>query len=173
VAAAALLLAVFLLLPRREQPHPSDLGRLAADWHRQLLEGKLRPEVNSTSDKVVEGHLRKRVSFHVHCPPRKDAKFTLKGAGVRRAQGKQAAYIVGEVDRAPVSIFVLDRASLTAFPHERAHLKEGGGRHHWREGDYEMVSGLIADNLVVVIGKASPQALETVLNAYGSYHEET
>jgi anti-sigma factor RsiW len=172
-AAAAVLLGVAITLWTKQRPHPSDLGQIAANWHEQLLRGDVHPEVESTSDKIVEDHLRKKVSFHVHCPPRKDAHFALQGAGVCRVKGKQAAYIVGQVDRINVSILVLDRSSLDAFPHERDHLAQGGGRHRCREGNYQMVSGLIADNLVVVIGKASPQALETVLNAYGSYHEET
>jgi hypothetical protein len=34
-----------------------------------------------------------------------------------------------------------------------------------------MVAGITADNVVVVIGTASPATLERVLSAYGSYHE--
>ena len=30
---------------------------------------------------------------------------------------------------------------------------------------------MIADNIVIVIGTASPEVLERLLNAYGSYHE--
>jgi anti-sigma factor RsiW len=177
LAAAALAVAVavggiIIALQTLWRSPPPELGRLAAHRHEQLLRGDLRPEVVSSSDKVVEDHLRKQVSFPVHCPPRKDAHFDLKGAGVCRVKGKQAAYIVGEVNRKPVSIFVLNRDSLEAFPHERDHLRGGGGRYRCREGAFEMVSGLTRDNLVIVIGTVSPQALERLLNAYGSYHEE-
>jgi hypothetical protein len=34
-----------------------------------------------------------------------------------------------------------------------------------------MVSGVIANNVVVVIGTAPPEALEKLLDAYGTYHE--
>jgi hypothetical protein len=34
-----------------------------------------------------------------------------------------------------------------------------------------MISGVTADNVVIVIGTAPPDALERLLNAYGSYHE--
>jgi hypothetical protein len=34
-----------------------------------------------------------------------------------------------------------------------------------------MVSGVVAGNVVVVIGQAAPEALEKLLNAYGTYPE--
>jgi hypothetical protein len=98
-------------------------------------------------------------------------RFAVKGAGVCFiTDQQQAAYIVGQVDGDRVSILVLDRASLALFPHDRAQL-QGGQRHRCREGDYQMVSGVVADNVVLVIGLAPPEALEKLLSAYGSYHE--
>ena len=76
---------------------------------------------------------------------------------------RQAAYIVGHVEQAPVSILVLDRASMTDFPQ--------GGSQHCQEKGYQVVSAVIADNVVIVIGTATPDVLERLLNAYGTYHE--
>jgi hypothetical protein len=78
---------------------------------------------------------------------------------------------VGKVDQAAVSILVFARHSLDAFPADRSQLDQGGGRHRCRERAYQMVSGVTADNVVVVIGAAEPEVLEKVLNAYGRYHD--
>jgi anti-sigma factor RsiW len=169
--AAALLLAVGIGFRIAGRPQSSDLGRLIADWHGQLLQGSVHPELVSSSDEEVDRYLKNKVAFPVHCPPRTDVDFAVRGAGVCRiADREEAAYIVGQVDQAPVSILVLNRASLDAFPQESAHLR-GGQHHHCREGEYQMVSGIIANNLVVVIGKAPADDLERLLNAYGSYPE--
>jgi anti-sigma factor RsiW len=170
--AAAAILGVVISLLVLGGSHGSDLAPAAADLHSQLLQGEVRLDVVSTSDKEVEDRLRTMVSFPVHCPPRKDVNFAVRGAGVCRLKDHKAAYIVGKVGQEPVSILVLDRASLAAFPHERSRLAQGGGRHRCTEGSYQMISGLTADNVVVVIGKLPPEDLEKLLNAYGSYHEE-
>jgi hypothetical protein len=39
------------------------------------------------------------------------------------------------------------------------------------EGAYRIASAVIAENVVFVIGTASPEVLERLLQAYGSYHE--
>jgi hypothetical protein len=171
LAAAAVLVAVTLSFWAIGRSPAPDLTRVAADWHQQLLQGQVQPDLVSSSDREVDRYLKQRVPFRVHCPPRSDVKFAVQGAGVCRIKDQQqAAYIIGQVQEARVSILVLDRGSLNAFPHASAHLR-GGGRHWCREGDLEMVSGVIADNVVLIIGKAPPETLETLLNAYGSYHE--
>jgi anti-sigma factor RsiW len=172
MAAAAVLLAVLLLRPWvGEGSGPTDLARDAAERHERWLRGELRPELASTSEIEVDRYLQERATFHVHCPPRSDVHFAVQGAGLCRTAGQQpAAYIVGRVDGAPVSILVLDRSSLGAFPHEEANLREGK-RHRCREGGYEMVSGVVAGSVVVVIGSAPPEKLERLLDAYGSYHD--
>jgi anti-sigma factor RsiW len=171
LAAAALLLGVvYLLLPRASAPS-SDLARVAAGWHERLLQGSVHPDFVSRSDQDVDGYLKSKVPFRVHCPPRTDVNFAVEGAGVCLLNDREeAAYILGQVDQAPVSILVLDRASLAAFPAESAHLRVGQP-HRCREGAYEMVSGIIADNVVVVVGNVPADDLERLLNAYGSYHE--
>ena len=63
----------------------------------------------------------------------------------------------------PVSILVLDKSNLEGFPQN--------GFHHRQEGTYRVASAVLADNIVIVIGTASPEVLERLLNAYGSYHE--
>jgi anti-sigma factor RsiW len=171
LAAAALLVAVALSFLATGRSHSPDLTRMAADLHEQLLQGQVRPDFVSTSDQEVDRYLKQRVPFRVHCPPRRDVNFAVRGAGVCLIKDQQqAAYIVGQVDETRVSILVLDRASLNAFPRESAHLHVGQ-RHRCREGDFGMVSGVIADNLVLVIGTAPPETLERLFNAYGSYHE--
>jgi hypothetical protein len=168
-AAAAIVLAV-LLFPKG-QPHSSELAAVAADWHERWSQGAMRPDLVSQSDEQVDRYLKDQVPFRVHCPPRKDVDFAVAGAGVRTVKDQPAAYIVGKVDQAAVSILVLARDSLAAFPADRSQLTQGGGRHRSRERAYQMVAGVTADNVVVVIGAAEPEVLEKVLNAYGSYHE--
>ena len=171
LAAAAVLLAVAVWSWIGQRSHSSELALLAADWHGQLLQGEVRPAVVSSSDKEVENQLRKMVKFPVHCPPRKDANFDLKGAGVCQVNDRLAAYIVGEVNRTPVSILVFDKTSLDAFPRERQRIAQEGGQRRCQEGDYHMISGITRDNLLIVIGRASPEELERLFKAYGSYHE--
>jgi anti-sigma factor RsiW len=172
LAAAAALVLVGILLSRfGNQPKGPELARLAADEHEQFLQGSVQPEFVSASDEEVDRYLKTRVSFPVHCPPRKDVAFDVRGASVCRIKDEPAAFIVGLVDQTRVSILVFDRASLDAFPHERDQLAQGGGRHRCREGDLQLVSGLVAGNLVVVIGDITTEKLEQLLNAYGSYPE--
>jgi len=168
VAAAVLLLTAVGL--RIAQPaHSSELARVAADWHQRLLAGTVRPDMASTSDEEVDRYLKTKVPFRVHCPPRTDVDFAVKGAGVCTLKGqRQAAYIFGRVEQVPVSILVLDRASLNAFPRDRTRL-EDSGRAQCREADLQMVYGIIHENVVVVIGAAPLESLEKLLSAYGTY----
>jgi len=170
-AAAALVIVTILLFRSATQPTGPELARLAADEHEQVVQGSLQPEFVSASDEEVDRYLKNTFSFPVHCPPRKDVAFNVQGARVCRIKDEPAALILGQVDQTRVSILVFDRASLDAFPQERDHLAQGGGRHHCREGNLQMVSGLVAENLVVVIGDLAPEKLEQLLNAYGSYPE--
>jgi anti-sigma factor RsiW len=171
LAAAAMLLAVFLGLRDREGLSAPHLSDRAAELHDQWLRGEIRPDFASTSDQEVDRYLKAKTPFRVHCPPRTDVHFAVQGAGLCPLKGDtQAAYIVGRVGQAPVSILVLERSSLSDFPHDADQLR-GGRRHRCREGGYQMVAGLTADNVVVVIGVASPDTLEKLLDAYGSYHD--
>ena len=163
-AAMVLLAVVFIGLQMRGRSNTNELAQSAAEWHEQRMRGNVHPEFVSTSDQEVDRYLKAKVPFRVHCPPRTDVNFTVQGAGVCFMKDqKQAAYIVGHVEKAPVSILVLDRASLTDFPQ--------GGLHHCREGGFQVVSAVIADNVVVVIGTTTPDVLKRLLNAYGTYHE--
>jgi hypothetical protein len=170
-AAAALLLALWLGFGRRPSAPAPELARDAGDLHERWLRGDVRPDFQSTSDLEVDRYLKQKAPFPVHCPPRTDVAFDVQGAGLCTVpEGQRAAYIVGQVERAPVSILVLDRASLAAFPRDRDHLA-GGRRHRCREGAYAMVAAVVADNVVVVTGAAPPEALEKLLDAYGTYPE--
>lgn len=170
LAAAACVVAT-VLYQTVGRPHGSELVTIAASWHEHWAKGSLEPEFVSESDEQVETYLKGQVPFRVHCPPRKDVNFAVAGAGVRAAKNQPAAYIVGQVEQSPISIVVLAKESLDAFPTDRAHLAKGGGRHRCRERNYQMVAGITADNVVVVIGAAEPEVLEKVLNAYGTYHD--
>jgi hypothetical protein len=164
LAAVAMLLLAFAIVRIGMRTYSTELARNAAEWHEQRMRGNVHPDFVSTSDQEVDRYLKVNVPFRVHCPPRTDVNFAVQGAGTCFLNERcQAAYIVGHVGEAPVSILVLDRASLEAIPQS--------GFHHCREGIYQVASGIIADNVVVVIGTTSPDVLEKLLHAYGSYHE--
>lgn len=168
-ACAAVFLVAALWSWDRPPSQPSpDLAKLSAARHERLIAGDELPQFESRSDLEVEGYLRKRVSFPVRCPPRKDAGFTVQGAGVCQMAEQPAAYLCGRVDNARVSIFVLPRDSLAAFPQQqKALFKEK--THHCQEGQYAMVLGVIDKNAVLVVGQTDSEHLEKVLRAYGTY----
>jgi hypothetical protein len=171
VAAAVVVVALHWTWNHFRVPPSLDLAKLSAARHERLVAGKEIPQFESRSDLEVENYLRERVSFSVRCPPRKDAGFAVEGAGVCNLGAQPAAYLSGRVDEAPVSIFVLDRDSLAAFPHQQeALLKEK--THRCQEGRYAMVLGVVDKNAVLVIGQTEPERLEKVLNAYGSYPDD-
>jgi anti-sigma factor RsiW len=147
---------------------PTDLARLTAAWHQRLAAGGEPLQIRSRSDLEVEGYLRKRVAFPVRCPPRKDAGFAVEGAGVCRLGEQPAAYLLGQVGGAPVSIFILAQESLAAFPHQRDALGREKA-HRCREGRLEMVMAVIDCNVVLVIGELEAEPLLRVLKAYGTY----
>lgn len=148
----------------------ADLAWLGAARHERLAQGQETVQFASQSDLEVDKYLRQQVSFPVRCPPRQDAGFAVQGAGACRLGDQPAAYLLGKVDQSPVSIFVLPRDGLEAFPHQAAALRREK-THHCREGQYAMVLGVIDKNAVLVIGQADPDRLEKVLKAYGTYAE--
>jgi hypothetical protein len=170
VAAVAAVLVVALLWThnRFSRQTAPDLARLTAAAHERLAVGVDIPQFESASDLEVEDYLRRRVSFPVRCPPRKDAGFAVRGAGVCQFADQPAAYLSGRVHDAPVSIFLLRRDSLAAFPHQREALQTEP-THRCQEGQFAMILGVIDQNAVLVIGQTEPTRLEKVLNAYGSY----
>ncbi len=171
LAAALVLLAALLAWSRFRQPAPAELPRLTTDCHERHLRGVSQVEFLSQDDQAIERYIRRQVPFPVHWPPRKEVGFVVEGAGVCRWAPEPMVYFVGRVERTSVSIFVLDRATLDTFPHDRDRLAGGGGRCRRREGGYQTVSGLTDDNVVVVVGTAPPDVLEKVLNAYASSRE--
>lgn len=169
VAASVALFAMSLWTWYHSPVQPSpDLAKLSAARHERLVAGTEIPQFESRSDLEVEGYLRKRVSFPVRCPPRKDAGFVVQGAGVCQLAEQPAAYLSGQVDEAPVSIFVLPRDSLASFPRQQQGLLKEK-THRCREGQYAMVLAVIDRNAVLVIGQTAPERLEKVLGAYGTY----
>lgn len=161
-------LILFWYWSRPSESLAADLAKLTAARHERLIVQQEPLEFRSQSDLDVEQYLRQRVSFPVRCPPRKDAGFAVQGAGVCRLADQPAAYLSGHVGEAPVSIFVLPRESLAAFPHQHeAVLRDK--THRCREGQYAMALGVIDQNAVLVIGDTDPDRLEGVLRAYGTY----
>ena len=146
----------------------ASLSALSAGWHDRLADGRESVPFESDSDLAVEDYLKQHVSFPVRCPPRKDAGFAVRGAGSGTLAGQPAAWLVGNVDDAAVSIFILSRDSLHAFPHQEAALRQEQV-HRCREGRYEMALSVIDENIVLVIGQTTPKRLLNVLKAYGTY----
>lgn len=145
-----------------------DIARMAADWHERLTVGDEPLRFRSQSDLDVDDYLRHAVSFPVRCPPRKDAGFAVQGAGTCQFKDEPAAYLAGQVDTTPVSIFVLPYKSLDAFPKQRDALRANEAT-RYREGTLAMVMGVIDKNAVLVVGHTQPERLERVLQAYGTY----
>ena len=167
VLAASLLLIVGIYGLPFSGDSPS-LSHLSAEVHQHVSAGSLRPEFESESDIEVDQYLLRRVSFPVRCPPRKDSGFAVSGAGLCELSDQPAAYVVGTVDRRPVSIFVLPKESLEAFPQQRAELRREPVT-GCREGDTEMVLSIIDRNLVLVAGNVERAKLTRVLKSYGTY----
>ncbi len=146
----------------------ADLSELSAAWHERLLTGAELIPFASNNDLAVEGYLRQRVTFPVRCPPRKDAGFAVQGAGTCELAKQPAAFLLGQVNDTPVSILILSKDSLPAFPREFEALRSAD-IHQCREGDYMMVLGVKDRNAIVIIGRTDPAKLLRVLNAYGTY----
>jgi anti-sigma factor RsiW len=171
LAAALVVLASLIIAPALRRPTLAELPRLTADCHARHLRGISQIEFLSGDDLAVERYIRRQVGFPVHCPPRKDVGFTVEGGGVCRWAPEPMAYIVGRVEQTSVSIFLLDRAKLDTFPHDRDRLARGRGRYRGRQSGYHTVSGVTAENVVVVVGTAPPEVVEKILNAYDSSPE--
>lgn len=167
LAASLLILVGLYGFPLGSGNSPS-LSDLSAEVHRHVAAGSQRPEFESQSDMEVDQYLLKRVSFPVRCPPRKDSGFAVRGAGLCNLSDQPAAYVVGTVDRQPVSIFVLPLESLEAFPRQRAELRREPLT-ACREGDTEMVFSIVDRNVVLVAGNVERAKLTRVLKSYGTY----
>jgi anti-sigma factor RsiW len=170
MAIAASLLLVVGSWRMMSGQEPEHLAALTAAVHRGFAEQHTPIDFSSISDQEVEQYLKTRVSFPVRCPPRQDAGFAVRGGGVCTIAGNLAAYVIGEVENQNVSIFVLPVERLAQFVHERDVLSREAV-HHCQEGGYDMVLAKIDRNIVVVIGKGSPEQLERVVRAYGTYPE--
>ncbi|MDA0659306.1 MAG: hypothetical protein O3C60_10730 [Planctomycetota bacterium] len=166
LAASLLLIVGMYGLPFGDES-PS-LSYLSAEVHQHVSAGSLRPEFESRSDIEVDQYLLNKVSFPVRCPPRKDSGFAVAGAGLCELSQQPAAYVVGTVDQRPVSIFVLSKDSLDAFPKQRAELQRMQLT-TCREGDTEMVLSIVDRNLVLVAGNVDSAKLTRVLKSYGTY----
>jgi len=166
--AASLLVMVGYLAYGWQMGDTADLARLSAEVHGHVSNGGLRPDFESESDIEVDRYLLSRVSFPVRCPPRKDSGFAVRGAGLCELANQPTAYVVGLVDDRPVSIFVLPRESLAAFPQQQMELLRNSiGR--TADGERKMVYAMIDQNVVLVVGEADQGKLTRVLKSYGTY----
>ncbi|MEX2139450.1 MAG: zf-HC2 domain-containing protein [Pirellulales bacterium] len=166
--AVALLISAIATWASIANGRGASLSQLSADWHERLAAGEQRVPFRSDSDLAVEEYLRREVSFPVRCPPRKDSGFAVEGAGTASFAGEPAVYVVGSVDGAPVSLFILSRDSLVSFPHQRQAMAREVV-HRCQEGQYEMAASIVDRNVVLVVGKTKPDKLLRILKAYGSY----
>ncbi|MGE3315650.1 MAG: hypothetical protein AB7O26_11080 [Planctomycetaceae bacterium] len=146
----------------------ASLSSLSAAQHDSMAMGRVKSPFQSSSDLEIEEYLRREVSFPVRCPPRKDSGFAVRGAGTCVLANQRAAFVVGDVDQSPVSVFILSRDSLSSFPHQQAALATEQ-IHRCREGEYEMALSVIDRNLVLVIGRVPADKVLRVLKAYGTY----
>lgn len=167
---ASVGLLVWWFSPNRRDAVDTGLARATAGLHERVQSGREPFEFASTSDREVEEYFKGRVPFPVRCPPRADAGFFVRGAGVTDIDGQPAAYLRGRVGGTAVSVLVLPRAALDAFPAQRAALRQYGIVHA-PAGAYATVLREFDQNAVVVVGAADPAALARVINAYGSYPE--
>jgi anti-sigma factor RsiW len=166
--ATMILVAIVGWYVVRPAPPGADLSAISATWHERIHSGSEPVAFASRSDQDVEAYLKYRVPFPVRCPPRKDAGFVVRGAGVCEIEGRPAAYLTGDVGDAQVSILVLPRDTLDSFPRQLDAVRRQGV-HHAPAGPYAMVLREFDRNAIVVVGRADPAALERVVNAYGSY----
>jgi len=168
VAGVLLVIGISWFASRPPAARGHDLAEVSVKWHQRLEAGEETLQFRSESDLAVEDYLRSRVPFPVRCPPRKDAGFAVQGAGVFRIGDQPAAYLFGHVDAKPVSIVVLPRDKLDAFPACQQALL-GDGTLHSREEAYEIVMAGIDRNAVMAIGQTDVAHLDRVLHAYGTY----
>lgn len=171
VAAAVGLTVVAVRLAPPHQPplqhrEPVTLTRLTVDCHDRHLQGTSRVEYLTRDGPEAERYVRGHVDFPVHAPRSNGLPFSVEGAGVCRWSPKPMAYFAGRLEQTSVSVFVLSRNSLDAFPSDRDRLLQAGGRYRARDGGYETVCGLTDDCVVVLVGTTSPELLERLFDAY-------
>ena len=166
LAVAAALLVVVSVATRMRPA--DDLALLSASLHERLARGVEGPGFVSDSHSEIERFLKRNVAFPVRCPPREDAGFAARGAGTIRLATDPAAYVVGRVDGADVSLLILARDTLNRFPSERSRLRQSG-THHQRLAGIDVVMTEFDQNLVLAVGRAHPDRLRRMLQAYGSY----
>ena len=145
-----------------------DLATLSAEVHDGVLAGSLCPDFESESDLDIDRYLVNHVPFPVRCPPRKDSGFVVRGAGLCKMADQSTAYVVGSVDRQPVSIFVLPQEILEKYPQQRDELRRAALT-SYRKGQTEIAISIIDRNLVLVAGNVAQAKLTRVLNSYGTY----
>lgn len=173
VAAVAVVIGLAVatpyVLPSRPPARTGEtvtLTRLTVDCHERHLRGTSRVEFLARDGPEAERYVRGQVDFPVHVPKPAGLAFAVEGAGVCRWSPKPMVYFAGRLEQTSVSVFVLSRGSLDAFPADRDRLLRSGGRCRDREGGYEMVSGLTADCLVVMVGTTTPESLDRLFDAY-------
>jgi anti-sigma factor RsiW len=147
-----------------------DLAGLVSAHHERLATGSDTLQYESESDLAVEAYLKSRVSFPVRCPPRQDAGFEVRGGGVLTIRDTPAAYVHGLVEAEKVSVFIFPRERLTQFGLEQDAFKDSKVVHQ-RIGSVEVVLSAVDQNIVVVVGRQTPDRLEQVVRAYGTYPE--
>jgi hypothetical protein len=132
-------------------PSSSELIRNAVDWHGKWQLGHVQPQLTSHED--IERFLMER--FALRCPREGQGGFQVHGVGVRVSGRRQVAFLVGSFRKVPISLIVLDSADPQGEPSQR-----------FRKGDYQAISGIVANHWVIITGKTSVGALQEVLRRF-------
>ena len=94
-------------------------AELAADTHKQYVEGRLALDVHSDSQQMVNHWFEGKTQFAVTVPaspaaPGEQRPFHLQGARVVRVGGKAAAYIAYQMQSDPVSLVIIPQSVAVA-----------------------------------------------------------
>lgn len=93
-----------------------DLVRSAVHNHQTYLANRMSLDVQTSSPQIIETFFEQKLPFPVQCP-RTLASQSVQLVGARLCHLKQVpvAYLLYHVDHEPVSVFLLDEASLAKF----------------------------------------------------------
>ena len=119
----ALLLIVGIIGSRMSSTHAALSGtkfaELAADTHREYVDGRLALDVHSDSQQMVNDWFEGKTQFAVTVPaspaaPGEERPYHLKGARIVRVGGKAAAYIAYQMQSDPVSLVIVPESVASA-----------------------------------------------------------
>jgi len=171
VAAAA----VFVLLVggwRAGVVARQDLIRSAVHNHQTYLANRMSLDVQTSSPQIIETFFEQKLPFPVQCP-RTLARQGVQLVGARLCHLKQVpvAYLLYHVDREPVSLFLLDEASLAKF---RQPLQaEVGSMAAFQLGGATVVTARSSRGIICAVGEIPSERLAPLVAAYLAERDAT